>query len=229
MNILLFLGSSVFLSSSVPKFFSGKLCNIEKDAAIRSLQVLRQTDLEQVFTITQDEVVERCKRGDTSAFTQLYHQYSKEVYNTIFRLVPHTGEAEDLLQEVFVSAFQAIHKFENTGGFRAWVKRIAINQSISWIRKQKKLKMVELDDTKTGFAEEESIDEAHFSFKVEEVKRAIEELPDTYRTIVQLYLFENIPQEEIAIMLGISYNNVRIQYHRSKQKILKSISEGGFV
>jgi RNA polymerase sigma factor (sigma-70 family) len=182
--------------------------------------------LEQVFTIKHDEVVERCKRGDTSAFTQLYHQYSKEVYNTIFRLVPHTGEAEDLLQEVFVSAFQAIHKFENTGGFRAWIKRIAINQSISWIRKQK-LRMVELDDSKGSFAEEDSIDEEQFSFKVEEVKKAIEELPDTYRTIVQLYLFENIPQEEIATMLGISYNNVRIQYHRSKQKILKSLTKGG--
>ena len=182
--------------------------------------------MEQVLTIKHDEVVERCKRGDSSAFAELYHQYSKEVYNTIFRLVQHTGEAEDLLQEVFVSAFHAIHKFENTGGFRAWIKRIAINQSISWIRKQK-LKMVELDDTKTGLVEEDSIDEALFSFKVEAVKKAINELPDTYRTIVHLYLFENIPQEEIATMLGISYNNVRIQYHRSKQKILKSISEGG--
>ena len=182
--------------------------------------------MEQVFTIQRDDVVERCKSGDTSAFAQLYHQYSKEVYNTIFRIVPHTGEAEDLLQEVFVSAFQAIGKFENTGGFRAWIKRIAINQSISWIRKQK-LRMVELDDTKSAFPEEESIDEAQFSFKVEEVKKAIDGLPDMYRTIVQLYLLENIPQEEIATMLGISYNNVRIQYHRAKQKILKSLAKGG--
>lgn len=182
--------------------------------------------MEQVYAIQQEEIVERCKRGDTAAFSQLYHQYSKEVYNTIYRLVPHTGEAEDLLQEAFVSAFQAIHKFEHTGGFRAWIKRIAINQSISWIRKRK-LQLVELDDTRTSIAEEEMIDEAQFSFKVEEVKKAIEQLPDSYRTIVQLYLFENIPQEEIAQMLGLSYNNVRIQYHRSKQKILKSLKEGG--
>lgn len=72
--------------------------------------------MELVKTITSEEIVEQCKRGDTSAFSALYHMHSKEVYNTIYRLVPHTGEAEDLLQEVFVAAFQAIHRFENTGG-----------------------------------------------------------------------------------------------------------------
>lgn len=173
-------------------------------------------------------MVERCKKGDTSAFSALYNLYSKEVYNTIFRLVPHTGEAEDILQEVFVAAFQAIHRFENTGGFRAWVKRIAINQSISWIRKQK-IRWIELEDKDSYLREEESIDESEFVFKVAEVKKAIQQLPDSYRTIVQLYLFENVPQEEIAQLLGLSYNNVRIQYHRSKQKILKIMKEGGVI
>lgn len=170
--------------------------------------------------------MEQCKRGDTSAFSALYHMHSKEVYNTIYRLVPHTGEAEDLLQEVFVAAFQAIHRFENTGGFRAWIKRIAINQSISWIRKQK-VRWVELEEKDSYLQQEESIDESEFVYKVDEVKKAIQQLPESNRAIVQLYLFENIPQEEIAQILGISYNNVRIQYHRSKQKILKSLKEGG--
>jgi RNA polymerase sigma factor (sigma-70 family) len=182
--------------------------------------------LEPVLTITSEEIVERCKKGETSAFSTLYHLHSKEVYNTIYRLVPHTGEAEDLLQEVFVAAFQAIHRFENTGGFRAWIKRIAINHSISWIRKQK-VRWVELEEKDSYLKEDESVDETEFVFKVAEVKKAIEQLPDSNRTIVQLYLFENIPQEEIAQILGISYNNVRIQYHRSKQKILKSLKEGG--
>lgn len=182
--------------------------------------------MEPVKTIASEEIVERCKNGDSTAFSALYHLHSKEVYNTIYRLVPHTGEAEDLLQEVFVAAFQAIHRFENTGGFRAWIKRIAINQSISWIRKQK-VRWVELEDKDSYLKEEDSIDESEFVFKVEEVKKAIQQLPDSNRMIVQLYLFESIPQEEIAHMLGISYNNVRIQYHRSKQKILKSLQAGG--
>jgi RNA polymerase sigma-70 factor (ECF subfamily) len=183
--------------------------------------------LELLQTNRYDEWVERCKRGDSAAFTQLYNQHAREVYNTIYRLVQHTGEAEDLLQDVFVLAYQAIHKFENTGGFRAWIKRIAINQSISWLRKQK-LRLVELEEgTGPDRSEEAEIDEAGFAFQVEGVKKAIAELPDNYRTIVQLYLFEQLPQEEIAQLLGISHNNVRILYHRAKQKVLKQLKEGG--
>ncbi len=177
-------------------------------------------------TIAQDELVEKCKRGDTSGYTALYHQHSKEVYNSIFRLVGHTAEAEDILQESFVAAFQAIDGFEHTGGFRAWIKRIAINKSISWLRKRK-LKVSELDGSEVS-ADEDPIDERAFAWKVEEVKKAIDALPEGYRTIVQLYLFENIPQEEIGNMLGLAHNTVRTQYHRAKQKILHMLKEGGF-
>lgn len=184
--------------------------------------------MEAVQTESIEKLIDRCKKGDSSAFTTLYHLYSKEVYNTICRFVPHTGEAEDILQDVFVSAYNAIYRFEHTGGFRAWVKRIAVNHSITWIRKQK-IRFTELEENEIGIKEEERIDESEFIFKVEEVKKAIEALPDSYRTIVQLYLIENIPQEEIAQMLGISHNNVRTQYHRAKHKILKTLKEGGVV
>ncbi len=171
-------------------------------------------------------MVERCKRGDTAAYTWLYNRHAKEVYNTIYRLVNHTAEAEDLLQESFVSAFQAIGGFEHTGGFRAWIKRIAINKSITSIRKRK-VRWTELETDRTNMEEEEPVDEAAFEFKVEEVRRAIGLLPENYRTIVQLYLFEHIPQAEIGQMLGMAHNTVRIQYHRAKQKILHTLKEGG--
>ena len=171
-------------------------------------------------------MVERCKRGDSSAYTDLYNRHAREVYNTIYRLVNHTGEAEDLLQDTFLAAFQAIGGYEHTGGFRAWIKRIAINKSISWLRK-KKVKLVELEVGGIRVNEEEAVNEEEFAFKVEEVKRAIAALPEGYRTIVQLYLVENIPQAEIGNMLGIAHNTVRIQYHRAKQKIMHTLKEGG--
>jgi len=182
--------------------------------------------LELLETITHEELVEKCKRGDSSGYTGLYDRHAKEVYNTIYRLVNHTAEAEDLMQETFVAAFQAINRFENTGGFRAWIKRIAINKSISWLRK-KKIRLVELEPGGIRIEEEEPIDEKAFVFKVEEVKRAIDALPDSYRTIVQLHVFENITHVEIGEMLGLANNTVRIQYHRAKQKILQTLSKGG--
>ncbi len=177
-------------------------------------------------TITHEELIDMCKRGDASGYTMLYNRHSKEVYNSIYRLVNHTAEAEDLLQETFVSAFQAIHKFEHTGGFRAWIKRIAINKSISWLRK-KKVRFVELETSGLNAGDDTPVDESAFAFKVEEVKKAIAELPEGYRTIIQLHVFENITHAEIANMLGLENNNVRIQYHRAKQRILRSLTKGG--
>lgn len=180
----------------------------------------------ELMNTTHEEMIELCKRGHPPAYTWLYNQYAKEVYNSIYRLVNHTGEAEDILQDSFVAAFQAIGGFENTGGFRAWIKRIAINKSISALRKRK-LKLVELEPANTSPPEEDPVDEKAFAFKVEEVRKAIDALPDGYRTIVQLYLLEGIPQVEIAEMLGIANNTVRIQYHRAKQKILQNLAKGG--
>ena len=182
--------------------------------------------MELLETITHDELVDMCKRGNPSGYTGLYNLYAKEVYNSIYRLVNHTAEAEDILQESFIAAFQAINGFENTGGFRAWVKRIAINKSIDVLRKRK-LRFVELEPAGIKMEEEESVDEAAFSFQVEEIKKAVEALPDGYRTVFQLHVFENIPQVEIAKMLGLAGNTVRIQFFRAKQKILSTLKERG--
>jgi RNA polymerase sigma-70 factor (ECF subfamily) len=181
--------------------------------------------LELLETITQQgELVAMCKRGDPAGYTGLYNLHSKEVYNTIYRLVNHTAEAEDILQESFVAAFQAIAKFENTGGFRAWIKRIATNKAIDWLRK-KKIRFVELEPAGISPPAEEPIDEKAFEYKVEEVRRAIDALPEGYRIIVQLHVFENIPQVEIAKMLGMDSNTVKVQYHRAKHKILRTLTK----
>lgn len=170
-------------------------------------------------TISDAELVNRCKGGDQDAFTALYHRHAKATYNSIYRIVGHVGEAEDLLQESFVSAYQQIGKFDNSNLFGAWVKRIGINKAISALRK-KKVSLFELTDNFQPESEEQ-LDETEFEFKVEEVKKAIAQLPPGYRTIVCLHLIEDISQEEIAKILGITHATVRSQYHRAKASILK--------
>ena len=181
------------------------------------------------MNIGQEELVVRCRRGDPVAYTMLYQQHATAVYNSILRLVEHTGEAEDILQESFVVAFQRIDTFQNTGGFRAWVKRIAINKAIDLIRKRK-LKFVELEAEWMPDQEDEIPDEESFEFAMAEVITAIDALPANYRTVFNLYAVENIPHTEIAQLLGLESNTVRTQYHRAKQKILNTIKqgEGGF-
>jgi RNA polymerase sigma factor (sigma-70 family) len=117
-------------------------------------------------------------------------------------LVGHTAQAEDILQESFVAAFERIDSFADTGGFRAWIKRIAINKSVDWLRK-KKIKWVELEPDWTGEEEEEMVDEAVFGFTIDAVMGAINALPEGPRTVFNLFVMENMPQAEIATMLGL--------------------------
>jgi RNA polymerase sigma factor (sigma-70 family) len=154
---------------------------------------------------TPDELIEMCKQGNPLGYTGLYHAHSKQVYNTIYRLLDHTGEAEDVLQDTFVAAFQSIHQFNHTGAFRSWIKRIAINKAVNLIRKRK-LKWIELEPGDIIETEvNEPIDEEAFEYTMDAVARAIELLPVNYRTVFQLYAVENIPQTEIAQMLGINH------------------------
>jgi RNA polymerase sigma factor (sigma-70 family) len=181
-------------------------------------------------TIGYDELVEKCKLGDAFSYSQLYHKYAKAMYNTSLRIVNNVGDAEDVIQDAFVDAFKHLNDFRYNSTFGAWLKRIVINKSITLLRKKKmQLVDVELANISESRADEESIDEDAFEYKVEEVRKAIQQLPDGYRTVVNLYLMEEIPQEEIGNMLGISHNTVRTQYHRAKQKLLTILKEGGVV
>ncbi len=91
--------------------------------------------LEDIEKIIYNELLQQCKMGLPAAFSSLYHRHVKELFNTIYRIVQHSGEAEDILQDTFIAAFKGIEQFELKSSFSAWIKRIAINQSISALRK----------------------------------------------------------------------------------------------
>ena len=183
--------------------------------------------MELTANIAYDELVERCKQGDSLGYSQLYSKYAKAMFNTSLRIVNNIGDAEDILQESFVDAFRHLEDFRYKSTFGAWLKRIVINKSITLLRK-KKMQLVDIDSTQVADRNnEDSVDEVAFQYKVDEVRKAIQQLPDGYRAVVSLYLLEEIPQEEIGTMLGISHNTVRTQYHRAKQKLVNILKEGG--
>jgi RNA polymerase sigma factor (sigma-70 family) len=164
-----------------------------------------------------------CQQGHDTGFTELYNRYARPVYNSICRIISHTAEAEDILQESFYHAFADINRLQNASSFGAWVNRIALNRSITHLRKRK---IVFSNTGELDVADEEVYDEAEdklFDCRVDDVRTAIEQLPQGYKTIVNLYLFENIAQEEIGKMLGISHSTVRTQYHRAKKRVIQSL------
>ena len=190
--------------------------------------ILKAFHLELTATIARDELVERCKSGDSASYEIIYRQYAKAMYNTSLRIVNNTADAEDVLQEAFLDAFRSLHDFHYRSTFGAWLKKIVINKSINTLRKRK-MDLVELEETGLAFSipEEERLDEKELQFKVQEVKKGIQKLADGYRTVLTLYLLEGYDQEEISEILGISHNTVRTQYIRAKQKLLFIIKQGG--
>lgn len=175
--------------------------------------------------ITAENLVERCKHGDAAGYQLLYDQYADAMYNTALRILNNSADAEDILQESFIDAFGSLHNFQNRSSFGAWLKKIVIFKSINKI-KRNKIRWVDIEQADVyGIRLENDYDEKDHVFRVEEIKKAIELLPDGYRTVLCLYLMENHTHEEIATLLGISHATVRTQYMRARKKLLDIISK----
>lgn len=148
------------------------------------------------------------------------------MYNTSLRIVGNTGDAEDVLQESFSDAFRTIADFSYKSTFGAWLKKIVINKSINLLRKRK-MDFVDIEKTNIGhLPEEDSLNEKEMELKVEEIKKAVAMLPNGYRTVISLYLFEGYDQEEIAEIMQVTHATVRTQYMRAKQRLLFLIKQG---
>ncbi|NOT73712.1 MAG: RNA polymerase sigma factor [Cyclobacteriaceae bacterium] len=169
------------------------------------------------------EIIEKCRLGDQEAHFQLYRLYSRSMFNVGFRIVNSEEEAEDVLQESFISAFRNLHLYRGDATFGSWLKRIVVNKAINVLKGRKTERLPEDDQFDV---EEETFTEKEFQFSVEEVKRAIEGLPDGYRSVLSLYLLEGYDHSEIAEILGITESTSKSQFNRSKKKV-REILEGG--
>ena len=124
----------------------------------------------------KDELIERCLRGDTLGYKELYGRYSKAMYNTCLRMLNNIAEAEDVLQESFIEAFKNLERFEYRTSFGGWLKQICINRSINQLNKRK-IDWVDMEQiTDYDSADELPIDEVDINMQVENVKKAIMKL-----------------------------------------------------
>ncbi len=152
--------------------------------------IIKTCFLELTIAAQRDELVERCKSGDTLGYKELYQRYSQAMYNTCLRIVNNVTEAEDVLQESFIEAFKNLGAFEYRTSFGGWLKQICVNRSINQLKKRR-IDLVDIDKTESyNRPDESSIDEEEMNYKVESVKKAIQQLPDGYRTVLSLYLLE---------------------------------------
>ncbi|MFD2572428.1 RNA polymerase sigma factor [Spirosoma soli] len=172
------------------------------------------------------ELVKRCQQGERRAQYELYQQYVKAMYNVCLRILNHEAEAEDVLQEAFMDAFNHINSFRGQSTFGAWLKQIVVNRAINHLR-SRRLELVDIDSHRLGeddgpdFADPEPYDEESVQLEVARVRQAMQQLPEGYRVVLSLYLFEGYDHEEIGNVLNISETTSRTQYLRGKKRLME--------
>ncbi len=173
------------------------------------------------------DLVVGCKEGDRNAHRELYRLYSKAMYNVAMRILNHSEEAEDVLQEAFLDAFSKIKDFRQETTFGLWIKQMVIHRSINYLRKRKAI-FEDIDDIDIEtIVEEDVIDKDEMIFKVDMVKQAIQLLPEGYRVVISLYLLEGYDHEEISQILNITTNTSRTQFLRAKRKLIEILKQKG--
>lgn len=161
---------------------------------------------------------------------QLYKQYCHGMYVVALRFVKDTMEAEDIVQEAFIKAFMKLDQYRAEVSFGAWLKRIVVNRCID-VLKSKHQRMIELEEHHLNVVDAVYEDswQVNDTVSIEDVERAIEQLPEKYKYVVMLYLIEGYDHKEISEILNITEVASRTQLSRAKQKLqtLLTINRNG--
>ena len=167
------------------------------------------------------------QEDDRTAFEQLYRRSLHALMSVIYKWTDDQAEAEDVLQEAFLDAFNKIKDFRQETTFGLWLKQIVVNRSINLLRKRK-MDLNDLEgDQLENIPDEEAEDDEEVLFKVAQVKDAMKLLPEGYRVVLSLYLLEGYDHEEIGQILNISENTSRTQFLRAKRKLMEILKNRG--
>lgn len=172
-------------------------------------------------SISAKTLKEFCK-GKKRAFDKIYHAYSPGMYAIALRYMQDEDDAKDVLQNSFIKLYNNRDKFDPTGSIGAYIKRITINTALDEIRKKKKFDPIETDlilsDDEIDFEFEENAKQSY-----QQLLELIQDLPDGYRMVFNLFVFENLKHTEIAEYLDISVNTSKSQLMKAKRLLKEKL------
>jgi RNA polymerase sigma-70 factor (ECF subfamily) len=171
--------------------------------------------------MNEKQLIEGCLNGDRKAQEELYFVYSRKMMGLCLRYVGNRETARDILQDGFVKVFTSIGSYSGTGPFDAWIRMIFVNAAIEHLRKRDYLyDTVDLDNIKTVTEDDTTLSK----ISAEMIMEIIQQLPEGYRTIFNLYAIEGYSHKEIGDMLHILESTSRSQYARARQLLQKQIN-----
>ncbi len=170
------------------------------------------------------ELLQQIVRGDKNAMKAFYDIYSGYLTAVCSRYISNKEDVKDILQESFLNIFKAIHtfKYRGKGSLKAWSARIVVNESLKHIKENEKMQLISLPDW--DFPDQVDDEELDFEdIPTSAILEMINSLPIGYRTVFNLYVFEEKSHKEIASILGIAENSSASQLHRAKNLLVKEI------
>ncbi|HBG42153.1 MAG TPA: RNA polymerase [Porphyromonadaceae bacterium] len=171
--------------------------------------------------MSEHQLITACKQGKLWARKTVYEQYAPTMMALCCRYVSDYDDAQDVLQEGFLTVFTQIGQYSGKGPFGAWIRKIFVNTALEFIRKRKRLKEkeVRLDYIEDQPAKQSVLDD----ISADELMQCIAELPDTYRMVFNLFAIEGYKHQEIAGMLGIPESTSRSHFFRARQLLQQKI------
>jgi len=181
--------------------------------------------------LSDEEVVERVLSGDTALYEVVMRRYNTRLYRVARSILKNDGEAEDVMQDAYVRAFQHLGQFEGRARFSTWLTRIAVHEALARAHKAKRFEdwddMNESMQNEIGVTPQTSNPESETaSVEMSKIlEQAIENLPEAYRAVVMMRDVEDMSTAETAECLSLTEGNVKVRLHRAHGMLRKELYE----
>lgn len=175
------------------------------------------------INIEDQQLIRRCCQGDARAQRQLYNLYVQAMYNRVVRMVADRHLAEDIIQEVFLKVFRYLPTYKGDSTIGAWIKSIAVNTTIEYLRRNQKIQYMEEIPEPQIWPDNPENGAPQLEMAV--IHETIKQLPSGSRVVLTLYLIEGYQHQEIAEILDISVSTSKTQYRRGKQLLQQLLKE----
>jgi len=181
---------------------------------------------------TDLELLREFSKGNPDSFASIYDRYSTPIFNYLLRIIHDQGTAEELLQEVFLAVWQGVNQFQRRSSFKTWIFRIAHNQAVSWLRKNRK-------DLQPVISESEMLDSIpmgdtspeEFSFQswqADQIIQAMDQLSENHRAVLELTFIHEFTQKEIARIMKCPTGTVKSRMRHALRHLTGILRQMGF-
>lgn len=176
----------------------------------------------QIYRASELDMIEGCKNGDRHAQKLLYDRFSGKMYALCCRYVKDKMEAEDVLVTAFTKILDRIDQFKGEGSFEGWIRRVMVNESLSYLRRNKSM-YIETDIEAADH--EPNYDRLENHLEAQDLLQVISELPSGYRIVFNLFAIDGYSHKEISKQLGINENTSKSQLSRARSLLQKRLLE----